>query len=86
MIIERYQEMPNILDKVLEPFVTPLMTFIKVWVHKKVAAQDYEITPEITALFAILISMVKTRGQKTVVKFFPHEVADMEPACEMLHF
>jgi hypothetical protein len=30
--------------------------------------------------------MVKTRGQKTVVKFFPHEVSDMEPACEMLHF
>ena len=26
------------------------------------------------------------RGFKTVVKFFPHEVADMEPVVEMLHF
>jgi len=41
---------------------------------------------DVTAIFMILMSMVKTRGQKTVVKFFPHEVADMEPACEMLHF
>jgi hypothetical protein len=26
------------------------------------------------------------RGYKTVMKFFPHEVADMEPVVELLHF
>ena len=30
--------------------------------------------------------MCKVRGYKTVIKFFPHEVADMEPVVELLHF
>lgn len=28
--------------------------------------------------------MIKTRGYKTVIKFFPHEVSDMEPVTEVL--
>lgn len=62
------------------------MTFVKRWVHKKVAVGDYSVTIEVKAIFMILCSMLKTRGQKTIVKFFPHEVADMEPCCEMMHF
>lgn len=34
----------------------------------------------------ILSHMTKVRGYKTVVKFFPHEVSDMEPVTELLHF
>jgi tubulin-specific chaperone D len=77
--------MSNILDQILERYVTPLMKFIRAWVHKKVAVQDFSVPYEIEAIFMVLYAVVKTRGQKTVVKFFPHEVADMEPACEMLH-
>jgi len=27
---------------------------------------------------------MKVRGYKTVIKFFPHEVSDMEPVTEFL--
>jgi len=34
----------------------------------------------------ILCHLTKVRGYKTIVKFFPHEVSDMEPVTEMLTF
>ena len=37
-------------------------------------------------LFEILQIFCNVRGHKTIVKFFPHEVADLEPCVELLHF
>ena len=41
---------------------------------------------EVSQLFELLYNLCSVRGYKTVVKFFPHEAADMEPCVEMLHF
>ncbi len=38
------------------------------------------------SLVLLMCHMCKVRGYKTVVKFFPHEVSDMEPVTELLHF
>lgn len=84
--MDKYQEQPTILDSVLEAFVTPLISFIKAWVRKNVAVQNYQVKNDVKNIFMILSHMCKTRGYKTVVKFFPHEVSDMEPVTEMLHF
>jgi hypothetical protein len=40
----------------------------------------------VSNLFEIINYICKVRGYKTVVKFFPHEVADLEPVVELLHF
>jgi tubulin-specific chaperone D len=62
------------------------MKFIKDWVRKSVAEQSYQVSIDVKAIFMILSHLTKVRGYKTVVKFFPHEVSDMEPVTEMLHF
>ena len=36
------------------------------------------------ACFRVLYALCKTRGAKTVLKFLPHEVADLEPAVQAL--
>ena len=46
----------------------------------------YGVPREVSQLFEIIHWLCKVRGYKTVVKFFPHEVADMEPVVELLHF
>lgn len=70
----------------LEAFVSPVMRFLQVYVRKAVAAQAYEVPLEVKALFLVLCQLCKVRGFKTVVKFFPHEVSDMEQVVELLHF
>ena len=68
----------------LESLVSPLITLIKCWVRKQSAAKCYSITNDIKLCFSILNYIIKLRGYKTVVRFFPHEVSDMEPVTEML--
>ena len=65
-------------------FVTPIINFIKLWVRKSVANKNYIVTQDVKAVFSILSYMTKVRGYKTVIKFFPHEVSDMEPVTELL--
>jgi len=83
-ILDQYQEQSNILDSILEEFVAPLITFVKKFVLKCVANKDYKNGNEVKQIFAVLGHIIKVRGYKTVIKFFPHEVSDMEPVTEML--
>ena len=84
IILEKYQELPQILDSMLEQLVTPLITLIKLWVRKQTANKVYGIHDGVKLCFSVLSQLIKVRGHKTVVKFFPHEVSDMEPVTEML--
>ncbi len=36
------------------------------------------------AASSVLYNLTKVRGFKTVVKFFPHEVVDLEPCLQLL--
>ena len=40
--------------------------------------------PVLHALLRLIYALAKTRGHKTIMKFFPHEVADLEPALHAL--
>lgn len=74
------------LDPILEAFITPVMSFLQIFIRKAVAAQSFEVPTEVKALFLVMCHLCKVRGYKTVVKFFPHEVSDMEQVVELLHF
>jgi tubulin-specific chaperone D len=75
-----------VLDPVLEQFVAPIMGFLQLYVRKAVSSETYMIPVEVRSLFLVLTQLSKVRGYKTVVKFFPHEVSDMEQVTELLHF
>jgi hypothetical protein len=62
------------------------MRFLQLYVRKQVQAQAYAVSDDVRALFIILAYICKVRGYKTILKFFPHEVADMEMITELLHF
>lgn len=62
------------------------MAFLQVYVRKAVADTKYGVPAEVRNLFLILTQLCKVRGYKTIVKFFPHEVSDMEQVTELLHF
>lgn len=84
--MEKYQELPSVLDPILEQFSTPIMLFMRDFIRKTVATKNYLFPNEVQSLILLMCHMCKVRGYKTVVKFFPHEVSDMEPVTEMLQF
>ncbi|KAG0343822.1 hypothetical protein BG004_004976 [Podila humilis] len=84
--IVKYQYQSYLLDPFLEEMVSPLITPIRqlvldVTIGEHKGQQPNEQADEI---FHTLNYIIKTRGYKTVVKFLPHEVADLEPAFEFL--
>ena len=54
--------------------------------RKAVSETKYAIDLSIANLFLVITTLCKVRGYKTCVKFFPHEVNDMELVTELLHF
>lgn len=62
------------------------MKFLQLYIRKAVAETNYHIDLAITNPFCILATLCKVRGYKTIIKFFPHEVSDMEHVTELLHF
>lgn len=74
------------LDSILEQIITPIMKFLQTYVKRAVQDSNHHIKKDVSYLFEIIYWLCKIRNSKTVMKFFPHEVADMEPVVEMLHF
>ena len=74
------------LDPLLEPLIQPIMKFLQLYVRKAVSETKYAIDPSAVNLFLVITTLCKVRGYKTCVKFFPHEVNDMELVTELLHF
>ena len=72
-IFERYQLQPALLDPHLEPWLAQLFAPIK-------ANDPARLHHACRAVYVL----AKVRGYKTVVKFFPHEVRDLEPALELV--
>ena len=58
------------------------MKFFQIYIKNPGAS----VPKDVSHLFEVVNWMCKVRGYKTVLKFFPHEVADMEPVVELLHF
>ena len=65
--IDKYQENPALLDPHLTKINTPLVQAIK------------KLDGANSVPFKILYSICKTRGYKTILKFYSHSVSDLEP-------
>lgn len=81
-----YQYQSYLLDRALEALITPLITPIRKVVRDlTIGDRQGELMNEMgDEVFYMLYFITKTRGYKTVLKFFPHEVEDLEPAFAFL--
>lgn len=74
-IIEKYQEEGQLLEPHLEAILPELMRLVPV--------QEQELAL-VRRLCSIVHALMTVCGHKTVVKFFPHQVADLELAVALL--
>ncbi|KAF9121044.1 hypothetical protein BGW39_010898 [Mortierella sp. 14UC] len=85
-LIGKYQYQSYLLDPKLEEMISPLITPIRKVVHDVTFGdlKGENMNEHGDLIFYILNFICKTRGYKTIVKFLPHEVSDLEPAFEFL--
>ncbi|KAJ6613342.1 TBCD protein [Mycena sp. CBHHK59/15] len=77
-ILDEYQEQAYLLDPFLEGLVTPVVARLRAFANADPEAPASPARVERVAL--LLYSYVKSRGRKTIIRFLPHEVADLAPA------
>lgn len=76
-----YQEQPGLLDPFMEEMVLPLIGAISTAVHQNSRAAQGAMQ-NLHLISSLLYILTTVRGYKTVVRFFPHEAADLEPCLE----
>jgi hypothetical protein len=81
MQLTKYQEQPQLLDGSLEAIVLPLAVLLRQAAVCS-TAQNTSTVQEVCRMLHVLISV---RGYKTVVRFFPHEAADLERVLQVRH-
>lgn len=94
--MEKYQEMPQLLDTALESMVVLLMERAKKFLRHFESLRDADVSSpghsfpfqryddaRLHLVFHAVYILCKVRGYKTVVKLFPHEVADLEPTLKL---
>ena len=42
------------LDTILEPFISPIMRFLQIYVRKAATSEAYDVPTEVKALFLVL--------------------------------
>lgn len=62
------------------------MKYLRSYIRQSIRDNNHAVSKDVSNLFEIIHQLCKVRGYKTVIKFFPHEVADLEPVVELLHF
>ncbi|KAJ1436266.1 Tubulin-specific chaperone D, C-terminal [Sesbania bispinosa] len=82
-IMDKYQEQGQLLEPYLESIVPPLMNIIRSRTVELGVASD-EILEIIKPICIIVYSVVTVCGYKAVIKFFPHQVSDLELAVSLL--
>ncbi|KAJ1727931.1 hypothetical protein LPJ61_004319, partial [Coemansia biformis] len=87
-MLEAYQEQPVCLDPHLERIVGRLMAVVQAYVHgfrDDIGRADSAVSmTRLDGVFGLLYTLCKVRGYKVVLRFFPHDVADAEPAFAAL--
>lgn len=81
--MDKYQEQGPLLEPFLERIILPIMSIVRF------QATQLRVSPEgameiIKPLCIIIYSLVTVCGYKSVVKFFPHQVSDLELAVDLL--
>ncbi|XP_022717392.1 tubulin-folding cofactor D isoform X2 [Durio zibethinus] len=82
-IMDKYQEQGQLLEPYLESMVSPLMFIIRSKTVELGINSD-EILQIIKPISIIIYSLVTVSGYKSVIKFFPHQVSDLEIAVSLL--
>ncbi|KAL6557242.1 hypothetical protein OROMI_017592 [Orobanche minor] len=82
-IMDKYQEQGQLIDPYLESIVSPLMALVRFRATELGASSD-EILEVINPICIIIYSLVTVCGYKSVIKFFPHQVSDLEIAVALL--
>lgn len=80
--MDKYQEQGQLIEPYLESIVSPLMFIIRSRTIE-LGASD-EILDIIKPICIIIYSLVTVCGYKAVIKFFPHQVSDLELAVSLL--
>ena len=84
-ILDRYQEQPQLLDPHIESIVAPLAgTLRSACGIEGASAEATGEEKHLRTACHVLYVLAKVRGFKVVIKFFPHNVADLEPCLELL--
>ncbi|CAL5340221.1 unnamed protein product [Camellia sinensis] len=82
-IVDKYQEQGQLLEPYLETIVCPLMFIVRSRTIELRVDSD-EVLDIIKPICIILYSLVTVCGYKAVIKFFPHQVSDLELAVSLL--
>ena len=88
-ILSEYQEFGELLDGHLEMMVTALFDMVIARIRSTRIEEDEKVfaipdTEGLQRVFNVIYTLCKVRGHKTVVKFFPHDVRDLEPCLDLL--
>ncbi|KAL0309021.1 UNVERIFIED_CONTAM: Tubulin-folding cofactor D [Sesamum radiatum] len=81
--MDKYQEQGQLIEPYLESIVSPLMDIVRSRTMELGATSD-EILEVIKPISIIIYSLVTVCGYKSVIKFFPHQVSDLELAVSLL--
>lgn len=82
-IMDKYQEQGQLLEPHLESMVSPLMLIVRTKAIES-GIDTGDILEVIKPLCIIIYTLVTVCGYKTVLKFFPHQVSDLELAVSLL--
>lgn len=81
--MDKYQEQGQLLEPYLESIVSPLMFIVRSKTIELGVASN-EILKVIKPICIIIYSLVTVCGYKAVIRFFPHQVSDLELAVSLL--
>ncbi|KAK9103212.1 hypothetical protein Sjap_020466 [Stephania japonica] len=82
-VFDKYQEQGQLLEPYLETIISPIMLVVRSKTVELGSASD-ELLDIIKPLCIIIYSLVTVCGYKAVIKFFPHQVSDLELAVSLL--
>ncbi|XP_023729243.1 tubulin-folding cofactor D [Lactuca sativa] len=82
-IVDKYQEQGQLLEPYLETIISPLMLIVRSRTLEQ-GVKSNELLEVIKPLCIIIYSLVTVCGYKAVIRFFPHQVSDLEPAVSLL--
>ena len=83
MQLDKYQEQGQLLEPYLEIMISPLMDIVRSRAVELGTASN-EITEVIQPICIIIYSLVTVCGYKSIIRFFPHQVSDLELAVSLL--
>lgn len=83
MKTDKYQEQGQLLEPYLESIISPLMLIVRSKIIELGVASN-KILEVIKPICIIIYSLVTVCGYKAVVRFFPHQVSDLELAVSLL--